>query len=147
MDVNKLNLFGACISILIMTTGILIFAFRLARNEAAEYWTGILFMSTAIPLIYLLFAAFKIERPVIYFVQLAVMTGFIILELMLDYIFKVDFRNIRWASIAYVMFFFAGTGGMIGVASLAGRPWMIASIALFFTMTALAFFQHVKTGL
>ena len=147
MDVNKLNVFGAYIAILIMTTGILIFAFRMARNEAAEYWTGILFMLSAIPLIYLLFTAFTIDRPTIYFVQLVVMIGFITLELMLDYVLKVDFRSIRWASISYVIFFFAGTGGMIGVASLAGRPWMIASIVLFFAMTALAFLQHIKTGL
>ena len=75
------------------------------------------------------------------------MMGFIIIELLLDYVFKVDFRNTRWMTITYVMLFFAGTGGMIGIASQAGKLWAILAIILFFIMTTLVFVQRAKTGM
>jgi len=50
-------------------------------------------------------------------------------------------------TILYVMCFFAGTGGLIGIASLAGKRWGTAAIVLFLVMTFLAFFQRAKTGM
>jgi hypothetical protein len=49
--------------------------------------------------------------------------------------------------ISYVVFYFASMGGMIGVASLAGRAWGIASIVLFFISLILAFVQRAVTGI
>jgi len=57
----------------------------------------------------------------------------------------VDFRRTRWMVIAFVMFYFAGIGGMLGVAGLAGRVWMISAIVLFFIAAVLAFVQHSVT--
>ena len=73
------------------------------------------------------------------------MIVFIVIELLLDYIFKIDFRNIKWMTITYVIFFFTATGGMIGIASHAGKIWTITAIILFWVMTILSFVQHVKT--
>ena len=42
---------------------------------------------------------------------------FALFELIVDQILRVDFRSMQWAVIPYVMFFFAATGGMIGVAA------------------------------
>ena len=50
-------------------------------------------------------------------------------------------------TILYVMFFFAGTGGLIGIASLAGKKWGTIAIVLFVLMTFLAFWQRAKTGM
>ena len=44
-------------------------------------------------------------------------------------------------------FIFAATGGMIGVASLAGAGWAIAAVILFLIMAVLAFVQRAVTGL
>jgi hypothetical protein len=49
--------------------------------------------------------------------------------------------------IGYVTFFFAATGGMIGVASLASAGWAIAAVILFLVMAVLAFVQRAVTGL
>lgn len=147
MELNKLNLIGSCISIFIFITCILIFVFRLLQRPIAEYWTGIAFMLAAIPLIYLFISAPKFERPTLYYIQLGLMIGFIILELFLDYVLKVEFRSIQWAAITYVTLFFASTGGMIGLASHTGKIWTIASVSLFLIMTALAFIQRSITGL
>ena len=48
--------------------------------------------------------------------------------------------------ILYVTLFFAATGGMIGVASLAGKFWMYTTIGTFFIMVFFAFYQRHKTG-
>jgi len=104
-------------------------------------------MLTAIPIVYLIFSSTNFERPTFYYIQLGLMLGFIIVELFLDYVLKVDFRQTRWIVISYVTMFFASTGGMIGIASQAGKYWTILAIILFLIMTALAFIQRAKTGL
>lgn len=147
MEIEKINLLGAYLAIFILITSSMIFVFRLLSQETAEYWTGIAFMITAIPLAYLIYSSTNLVRPTLYFVQLGLMIGFIIIELLMDYIFKVDFRQTKWMAISYVMFFFASTGGMIGIASQAGKSWSIVSIVLFLIMFGLAFFQRAKTGL
>jgi len=144
MEINKLNLFGAYLAIFILLTCCLIFIFRLNNQQVAEYWTGIAFIIAAVPLIYLLYTASHFERPILYYVQLGVMLGFITVELFLDYIFKVDFRHTKWMAISYAMFFFAGTGGMIGIASLARKSWSFISIILFFMMGHLHLFNVLK---
>jgi hypothetical protein len=75
------------------------------------------------------------------------MLAWLIVELCLDYIFQIDFRHTRWMVISYVILFFAGTGGMLGVAANAGRGWTISAIILFLVMAALAFVQRVVTGM
>jgi hypothetical protein len=50
-------------------------------------------------------------------------------------------------TIAYVIVFFSGTGGMIGVASQAGRAWAAPGVVLFLVMAALAFIQRAVTGM
>lgn len=147
VDVGKVNLFGALISIVILASCILIFIFRLSNLRTLEYWGGIVFLFTAIPLTYLLLTAKQYNRPSIYYIQLGIMITFIIIELLLDYILNVDFRNTRWMVIAYVTIFFAGTGGMIGVASQAGKAFSIISVVLFLIMAFLAFYQRMKTGM
>ena len=75
------------------------------------------------------------------------MITFILVELLLDYVLKIDFRHTQGMVIFYVTLFFASTGGMIGIASLAGKFWTILSVILFLIMAGLAFYQRAKTGL
>jgi hypothetical protein len=75
------------------------------------------------------------------------MLAWLVLEALLDYILKIDFRNVRWMVISYVVLFFAGTGGMLGVASNAGREWSISAIILFLIMAILTFVQRAITGM
>jgi hypothetical protein len=58
-----------------------------------------------------------------YFVWPGLMMLFVLFELIVDDILKVDFRKVQWAVVHYVMFFFSATGGMIGVAMQAGKIW------------------------
>jgi hypothetical protein len=75
------------------------------------------------------------------------MLGWIVLLFLLDYAPGVAWRDTQWMVIAVVVLYFAALGGMIGVASLAGRPWMISAIALFFVTGILAFASRAVTGI
>jgi hypothetical protein len=147
MNFNKVNYFGTYIALIILITCNLIFLFRLHGNLKIEYWLGVLFLLTSIPIVFLLLTANELQRPTIYYIQLGLMLAFIVVEFLLDYLFKVNFRNTRWMVITYATLFFAATGGMIGIASLSGKIYSIIATILFLIMTFLAFFQRVKTGM
>lgn len=144
---NKIDTLGAVVSLYILSICILVFIFRLLGHHRVEYWLGIILLLSAIPLMYLLYTAKQFHRPWIYYIQVGIMTGFLVIELLLDYLFKLEFRNMRWMVVLYLIFFFGGTGGMIGIASQAGKPWTITAVLLFFIMTFLAFYQRAKTGM
>ncbi len=75
------------------------------------------------------------------------MIVFIIVEFLVDWYPKVEFRNNLTVVIPYVMLFFGATGGMIGVASLAGRRWTLLTVISFLIMFVLAFIQRQVTGM
>ena len=110
-------------------------------------WIGISSSLVIIPLIYLFVVGLKTNRRMIYFGWLVLMILFALFELIFDDILKVNFRNVQWAVIPYVMFFFAATGGMIGVAMQAGKRWNILTYVIFLIMAVLAFVQRGITGL
>lgn len=71
------------------------------------------------------------------------MLRWLVSYLLLDYILKVDFRQIRWLVILYITL----TDGMLGIASQAGGGWSVVSIVLFFVMALLGFVQRIVTGM
>ncbi len=147
MNVGTANLLGSVTALYMMTMLILIFTCRLARKNKAENELGIAFMVSAVPLLYLLYTAGRFQRPVIYSVQIICMLIFIGLELVLDYVLKIDFRRMSGLRAVYVIFFFAGTGGLIGIASHAGAFYTLTSVALFWITAILSIYQHKKTGM
>lgn len=147
MEINSVNILGACLSIFILSICSLVFIFRLGGNHKVEYLLGWILILMIIPLTFLLITAKQFQRPPIYYIQIGLMIAFLILELFLDYICTLEFRKITWITVIYIIIFFSGTGGMIGVATLAGRIWMIAAVVLFFIMTILSLVQRKITGM
>jgi hypothetical protein len=143
---DNINLLGSIIANLNNVFLIGIFLARIYKYQTIEYWLGLLFISSFIPLMLMLAKAFEMNRPLIYLIQLILMLSFICLELLLDYILKIDFRQNRNILIPYITLFYASFGGMIGIASQAGKPWSIITIITFFVMTFLSLFMHFKAG-
>jgi hypothetical protein len=52
-----------------------------------------------------------------------------------------------WMTISYVVLFFASAGGLLGIASYAGRTWTVSAVILFLVMAVLAFVQRAVTGM
>ena len=144
---EKTNLLGAIVAISFYASAILVFIFRLVGKPQYGHWIGYFEFLLAIPMIFLLLTARALERPALYYVQIGCMLAWLTVEAVLDYILHVDFRNIRWMVISYVVLFFAGTGGMLGVARNAGPGWTVLAIVLFLVMAGLAFVQSAVTGM
>jgi hypothetical protein len=144
---EKMNLLGAMVAIAFFVSAILVFIFRLLGRSQYGHLMGYFEFILIIPLIFLLLTAQQLHRPVLYYIQIGCMLAWLIVAAILDYILKIDFRHVRWMVISFVMLFFAGTGGMLGVATNAGRSWSIASIILFLVMAVLTFIQRAVTGM
>ena len=138
---------GAILTISIYLLCILVFISRLLNQPRIEFWAGFVLLLTAFPIIFLLLIDPRQPRPALYYLQVGLMLTYLVVQLLLDYIFQVDFRSTPWMVICYVTLFFAATGGMLGIAARAGRTWMLVSIGLFFVMAALAFIQRSITGI
>ena len=138
---------GAIVAIALYISAILIFLFRLLGKPQYGIWLGYFEFLLAIPMVYLLMKAPELQRPFLYYIQIGCMLAWLVMEALLDYVLKVDFRNTMWIVIPYVVLFFAGTGGMLGVAAYAGRRWTVSAIILFFIMAVLVFVQRAITGM
>jgi hypothetical protein len=144
---EKMDLLGAIVAVVFYVSAILVFIFRLLGKPQYGHWIGYFEFLLLIPLGYLLITAPELERPALYYIQISLMIAWLVVELLLDYILKIDFRQVRWMVISYVVLFFAGAGGMIGVAANAGRGWSILAVILFLIMAVLAFVQRTVTGM
>ena len=144
---QRTNLLGAIVAVVFYASAMLVFVFRLLGKPQYGHWIGYIEFLLALPLIYLLLKAPPLNRPALYYIQIVLMLAWLVLELFLDYVLKIDFRQVRWMVITYVTLFFAGTGGMLGVAANAGRAWTIPAVILFLVMALLAFVQRAVTGM
>ena len=143
---EKTNLLGAVVALIIYISSILTFISRILLETQPGHWSGYLLLLIGFPLFYLLWKAPHLKRPLLYTIQIGLMLAWIVVAFLLDYVFKVDFRQTQWMAICYVVLYFAGAGGVIGVAANAGRRWTIAAVILFLVAAILAFVQRSVTG-
>lgn len=143
---EQLNLLGAGLALTIFVLSSLTFIARLLGQPEPGRWLGVPLLLTAFPLSFLLVQAPQQARPILYYLQIGLMLAWLAVEFVVDYWPRVKFRHVRRAVIGYVMLFFAGTGGMVGVASQAGPAWTMAAGGLFLVMAVLAFVQRARTG-
>jgi len=144
---ERTNFLGAIVAVAFYVSAILVFVFRLSGKPQYGHWMGYFEFLLAVPMVFLLLTAPSLQRPVLYYVQIGCMLAWLIVESLLDYVLHVDFRTVRWIVISYVILFFAGTGGMLGVARNAGPGWAVLAIVLFLVMAGLAFVQRALTGM
>ncbi len=145
--IEKMNLLGAIVAVTFFVSAILVFVFRLLGKPEYGHWIGYFEFLLAVPLVFLLWKAPQLQRPTLYYVQVGCMLVWLVVLALLDYILKIDFRSVRWMVISFVVLFFAGSGGMLGIATYAGRQWSILAIVLFLIMAVLAFVQRAVTGM
>ena len=143
---NNTNLIGAITAHIIFISSVLTFLTRIFLGVKPGHWIGIPILLTAFPLAYLLVKAPGQNQPMLYYIQVGLMLFWIIILFLVDYVFRVDFRQTQWMVITYVVLYFAGMGGMIGIAAKAGQGWTISAVILFFIAGILAFVQRVVTG-
>ena len=131
------NRVGAITAVAYMAMIISVFATRIAGLTDVGGRIGLASTVVILPLAYLLATAIRVNRPRVYFMWIILMILFVLLELLIDHILRLDFRSTQWSVILYVIFFFGSTGGMIGVAAQAGRIWAASAGVVFLVMAAL----------
>ncbi|MGK9367647.1 hypothetical protein ACSSWA_01960 [Melioribacter sp. Ez-97] len=147
LDEYPYNLTGALLAVWNNIILAALFIARLYKRPQTEYLLGVLFLFSFFPALFLLIKAHVFNRPFIYYLQLILLCLFIILEFLLDYSLKIDFRKNKIIAIPYVALFYAALGGMIGVASYAGMRWLILSAVTFLLVVFLSILANIKTGL
>ena len=140
------DLVGAITADVYMLLIIAVFIARILGLLEISRWIGFTSSLVIFPLLYLSVVGLRTKRRKIYFVWMALMVLFALFELVVDQILMIDIRSAQWTVILYVMFFFAATGGMIGVASQAGKTWTIMTVSIFLIMAVMAFVQRGITG-
>ena len=144
---EKLNILGAIVAHVIYISSIITFSSRIIFKLQPGHWVGIPILLMTFPLVYLLVMAPKFDRPFLYYIQIGLMLICLLTLFLVDYFFKYDFRQTQWMVISFVVLYFAGMGGMIGIAAQAGRGWTISAVILFFIAGVLAFVQRAITGI
>jgi hypothetical protein len=118
---EKLDLLGAVVAHAIFISSIITFSSRMLFKLQPGNWVGTPILLMAVPLGYLLINAPKFNRSFLYYIQVVTMLVWLIVLFLVDYFFKYDFRQTQWMVISYEVLYFAGTGGMIGITTHAGR--------------------------
>lgn len=144
---ERLDFLGAIVAHVIFISSIITFSSRLIFGLKPGHWVGIPILLMVFPLGYLLLKAPELDRPFLYYVQVSIMLVWLIVLFLVDYVLRYDFRQTQWMVISFVVLAYAGLGGMIGIAALAGRGWTISAIILFLTAAILGFVQRAVTGI
>lgn len=144
---EKIDFLGAVVAHVIFISSIITFTSRMIFKLNPGHWVGIPILLMAFPLAYMLFIAPEFNRPFLYYIQIGIMLIWLVVLFLVDYVLQYDFRQTQWMVISYVMLYFAGMGGMIGIAAQAGRGWTISAVILFLIAGLLAFVQRGVTGL
>ncbi len=79
------NLLSAILTRVIYLFCMRTFVCRLLDKPSLGHWFGYPLMLTAIPLVYLLLKVLQLRRPVMYYVQIGPILGFLLVELLVNY--------------------------------------------------------------
>ena len=134
-----LNVLDALTTQAIYFLSILLVAARIARRENLAQWLGVPLLMTSIPLAILLIQGIQQGRTFLYMLAIILMLFWLAVKLVLDYLIKIDFRHIPWASALYLLLFLIATGGMNFVVFQAGIFWFILSISFYAILVILIF--------
>lgn len=143
---ESINLLGSVITNINNILLIFLFLARIYKYPKVEYWLGVVFLLSIVPLTYMLIKAVESKKTMIYFVQISLMIGFIVVEFLLDYLLKLDFRQNQNYVIPFLILFYASLGGMIGIASHSGKQWTVITVITFLLMTIISLIMHFKTN-
>jgi len=143
---ESVNLLGSVVANINNILLTFLFLARIYKYPKIEYWLGIVFMLSIVPITYMLIKAIESKRAILYFVQLSLMIIFIVVEFLLDYLLKLDFRQNQNYVIPFLILFYASFGGMIGIASHSGKQWIVITVITFLLMTTVSLIMHFKTN-
>jgi hypothetical protein len=115
------------------------------KREGLEFALGLVSVSLSVPL--LLSAVYNFTQP--RSIWLGVLPGllgvFCLIELFLDYVFKIPFRQTRWIG-PYLLVFYAAQWGMIGFGFIISEAAGFITLFTYFLSLAATAYSYKQIG-
>jgi hypothetical protein len=110
-----------------------------------EYYFGLLIVFVAIPLTACVIFNIAENRDWWTIVLPMFLVVFCVIEFLLDYVFKVDFRVTVWLW-PYLIIFYSGLMGMIGYSFLIGRSYGFITLCTYFINLLATWYSYSQVG-
>ncbi|MFX0058360.1 MAG: hypothetical protein ACFE85_14755 [Candidatus Hodarchaeota archaeon] len=141
INYRKIDLFVACISNLINIVMSVLFIARIAGLPLLERVLGIIAMIMGFSLGYIAIINKKNKREKWEFYLLIPIVLLFIVELILDYILALEFRNTPIVG-PYILLYYIGLWGLIGYNFRFDKKWGFITLATYFLNMILSIIQH-----
>lgn len=123
----------------------LIFLNRVFGRAAWEHWLGYGTLIMALPLTAISIANLSEKRSWAFWVLPLVMVVYLVIEFVLDYWLKFNFRQTAWLG-PYLLVYYAALFAMIGYAFLAGKTYGFITLITYFINLAATFYSYRQVG-
>ena len=122
-----------------------IFLSRPRRLRRVEHALGIVLLTLAIPLTISIALNLVGKREWWTVVLPSLLVVFLTIELILDYILKLEFRNTRllWP---YLLLYYLSSWGMIGYTFLVGKPYGFITLVTYFLHLGATWYSYSRVG-
>jgi hypothetical protein len=111
------------------------------RGSSSEYWLGLAAIAMGVPLLVVLVSNAQSHRACWAVVQPGLMVVYLVVELLLDYVWKINFRGgpLLWP---YVLLYYTALMAMVGYAFLVGRAAGFITLATYFINLGMSAWAH-----
>ncbi len=124
----------------------LLFWSRVARQSRIAQAAGIGTIILGIPLAFLVFANIILHREWWRVVLPLSLVLFLLVEWVLDYVLKLEFR-LTWMVGPYLLLYYLASMVMVGYAFLVKTPYGVVTLISYFLQVGLGVYSRIKTGL
>jgi hypothetical protein len=145
MTVRSINILGVIAANLfnLLTTGIMLS--RPLGRKRLERYLGLATIALILPLSFVVVSHATNSADFWMIMLPGLMILFLILEWVLDYVLKLDFRQTRLLG-PYLLFFYAAQWGMIGFGFLVDRVSGFITLLTYFLSLGATAYSYVKVG-
>jgi Flp pilus assembly pilin Flp len=128
----------------VLMAGVFLARFRGAQR--IEFNLGIIAVAMIVPLVVAVVFNLTCKREWWTVVLPLVLILYLLVELLLDYVFKIPFRDtaLIWP---YILLFYAGLMAMIGYTFLVGRVFGAITLVTYFVQLAVMLYTHMQKGI
>ena len=131
------NFFNLAIAVIMLS--------RVKQWGRLEYVLGLLTSLGVIPVGWALFSNMHAGRSSWMVILPGVVMLFLVIEFLLDYVLKSDFRHTRWVG-AYLLVFYLAQWAMIGYGFLADSTYGFVTLITYFISLAATGYSYKKVG-
>ena len=141
MNINTIDLIAFFVANIVNIVMIVLFICRARKQEKAEYVLGLIVVSMALPLFYIIIFNFLQNREWPFYILPISLILFLLVELYLDYIKKINFRNssLIWP---YIVLYYLGLMGMIGYTFLVNKTFGFITLVTYFLNLFATWYAH-----